>query len=120
MFFDCLHHCPAYAQALKRAHAHLRPGGYVLLLETTWLHRYSPHARQATRQFGVTELGFTRRQLRQALQDAGFRDIAFYHDPGPCYRGVWGFLKACLQVVCGYLSCYPQAKNIVLARKVGT
>lgn len=55
LFFDCLHHCPGYAEALKRAYAHLRPGGCVMLLETTWLHRYSPHAREATRQFGVTE-----------------------------------------------------------------
>jgi SAM-dependent methyltransferase len=117
LFFDCLHHCPGYAEALKRAYAHLRPGGYVLLMETTWLHRYSPHARQVTREFGVTELGFTRRQLRRALREAGFRDIVFYHDPGPCYHGVRGFLEACLRLCCGYFFFAPRAKNIVLARK---
>ncbi|MSR31817.1 MAG: class I SAM-dependent methyltransferase [Gemmataceae bacterium] len=117
LFFDCLHHCPAYAKALKRAYAHLRPGGHVLLLETTWLHRYSPHARQVTREFGVTELGFTRRQLRRALREAGFSDLSFYHDPGSSYRGVRGFLKACLRLGCGYFFYYPQAKNIVVARK---
>lgn len=117
LFFDCLHHCPAYAEALKRAYAHLRPGGHILLMETTWLHRYSPHARQVTREYGVTELGFTRRQLRRALRDAGFCDIVFHHDPGPCYQGIVGFLKACLRLCCGYFFYAPQAKNIVLARK---
>src|SRR5262249_35203031 len=117
LFFDCLHHCPGYAGALRRAHAHLRPGGSVLLLETTWLHRYSPHARRVTREFGVTELGFTRRQLRRALRQAGFRDVSFYRDPGPCYQGGWGFCKACLCLWFGYFFYYPRAKNIVVARK---
>ena len=94
LFFDCLHHCPRYSEALKRTHAHLRDGGWLMLLETTWLHRYSPHARAATRQYGVTELGFSRGQLRRAPREAGFTDITFHHDPGPCYRGVGGFLKA--------------------------
>jgi SAM-dependent methyltransferase len=117
LLFDCLHHCPGYPEVVKRAHAHLRPGGYLLLLETTWLHRISPHARQVTREFGVTELGFTRRQLRRALGDAGFRDICFYYDPGPFYRGFLGFLKAFLRLCCGYFFYAPQAKNIVVARK---
>ncbi len=117
LFFDSLHHCPKYPEALRRAYAHLRLGGHVLLLETTWLHRHSPHARQATREFGVSELGFTRRQLRRALEQAGFSDISFYYDPGPCYRGVGGFFKACLRLGCGYFFYYPAAKNIVVARK---
>lgn len=117
MFFDCLHHCPNFPSALQRAHAHLRPGGYLLLLETTWLHRYSPHARGETEKYGVTELGFSRGQLRRALRQAGFGDITFYHDPGPCYRGFFGFLKSWFRLACAFFLVYPQAKNIVLARK---
>lgn len=117
LFFDSLHHCPQYGAALKRAHAHLRPGGCLLLLETTWLHRYSPHARQFAQEFGVTELGFTRRELRKALREAGFGDVSFYHDPGPCYRGVLGFVQAWLRLGFGYLACFPQTKNIVVAQK---
>jgi SAM-dependent methyltransferase len=117
LYFDCLHHCPGYATALRRSFDHLRPGGCVLLFETTWLHRYSAHARQVTRSYGVTELGFTRRQLRRALADAGFTDITFSHDPGPSYKGVLGFLKAGLRLWCDFFFCFPQAKNIVTARK---
>jgi SAM-dependent methyltransferase len=115
--FDCLHHCPGYESALRRVAAHLRPGGYVLLFETTWLHRYSPHARETTRAYGVTELGFTRGQLRRGLKRAGFTDVTVVHDPGPGYRGVGGFLKAGLRLWCDFFFCFPQAKNIVLARK---
>ena len=117
LFFDCLHHCPAYQAVLQRTSAHLRPGGYVVLFETTWLHRISPHARQAVRKYGVTELGFTRRQLCRALAASGFPRATFYHDPGPCYRGLGGFLKAAARLSCDYWFVYPQAKNIVLAQK---
>lgn len=119
MFFDCLHHCPAYDRALLRVHEHLRPGGTLLLFETTWLHRYSPHAKEVTREYGVTELGFSKSQLRAALKDAGFGAITFHHDPGPSYRGPLGFLKANLRLWGDFLLCYPQAKNIVVARKPG-
>jgi SAM-dependent methyltransferase len=119
LFFDCLHHCPDYDAALARAHAHLRPGGYLLLMETTWLHRYSPHARQVSKELGVTELGFTRRQLRRSLRTAGFTDISFLHDPGPGYRGPLGFAKASLRLFFDYFLFFPQAKNIAVARKAG-
>jgi SAM-dependent methyltransferase len=117
LFFDSLHHCPEYREALRRAHTHLRPGGHVLLMETTLLHRYSRHAREFARTFGVSELGFTRRQLRRALKGAGFTHICFYYDPGACYRGLGGFVKACLRLCCGYFCYYPAVKNIVVARK---
>jgi SAM-dependent methyltransferase len=117
LYFDCLHHCPGFATALRRTFEHLRSGGYILLFETTLLHRYSRHARAVTRSYGVTELGFTRRQLRLALSAAGFTDIFFSHDPGPSYKGLSGFLKAGLRLWCDFFFYYPQAKNIVIARK---
>ena len=117
LLFDSLHHCPGYAEVLRRAWEHLRPGGWLLLFETTWLHRYSPHARGEARKYGVTELGFTRRQLRRALHAAGFRRLTRYHDPGPAYRGWRGLLWASLRLWCGFLACFPQSKQIILAEK---
>ncbi len=66
LLFDSLHHCPGYAQVLERAWLHLRPGGCLMLLEPSWLHLLSRHARAATRTYGVTELGFTRWGLSRA------------------------------------------------------
>jgi 2-polyprenyl-3-methyl-5-hydroxy-6-metoxy-1,4-benzoquinol methylase len=117
LLFDSLHHSPAFEKVLERACAHLRPGGRLLLMEPSWLHLYSPHARAATREYGVTELGFTRRRLKQALRHAGFGTVTHYYDAGVAYRGLLGFLRANLRLWCSYLFAYPQAKQIVLARK---
>jgi SAM-dependent methyltransferase len=117
LFFDCLHHCPQYGEVLRRACEHLRPGGAVLLLETTLLHRYSPHARAESRHYGITELGFSRRQLRRALTAAGFLAPRFFHDPGPVYRGAGGLLHSSCRLWCDYFFYFPRAKNIALAQK---
>lgn len=117
LLFDALHHCPAYGEVLRRAGDHLRPGGYLLLLEPSWLHRFSPHARREVKRFGVTELGFTRRQLRQALRQAGFERVWSFYDPGPIVRGPVGVLFACLRVCLGFAVAFPQTKQIMLARK---
>ena len=105
------------SETLRREWARLRPGGHVLLFETTWLHRISPHARWAVRTFGVTEQGFRRAQLRRALRRAGFEQIAFHHDPGLGFRGVCGLLGTLLRACCHFALLYPRAKNIVSACK---
>src|SRR5262249_24289381 len=79
LLFDALHHCPGCAEVLARAWGPLRRGGWLLLMEPSWLHRYSPHAREATRRFGVTELGFSRRELYRGLRRAGFRSVTTCH-----------------------------------------
>jgi SAM-dependent methyltransferase len=117
LLFDSLHHCPGNAQVLRRACEHLRPGGHLLLLEPSWLHLYSPHARAFSRQYGVTELGFSRRYLRRALRLAGFSQVHHYYDAGTPYRGFVGFLLANLRLWLGFLSCFPHIKQIVLAQK---
>jgi SAM-dependent methyltransferase len=117
LLFDALHHCPGYRRVLQRAYEHLRPGGYLLLLEPSWLHHLSPHARAFSRQYGVTELGFSRWHLSRALKQSGFNQVTHYYDAGRAFRGSLGFMHACLRVVCSFLCCYPQLKQIALAQK---
>jgi SAM-dependent methyltransferase len=117
LLFDALHHCPNYAEVLRRAYEHLQPGGCLLLMEPSWLHLYSPHAREATRVYGVTELGFSRFHLGRLLRKVGFRTVMHHHDSGPGYRGVGGFLLANLRLWCSYFFAFPQMKQIVLAVK---
>jgi SAM-dependent methyltransferase len=117
VMFDSLHHCPGYAEVIRRAWAHLRPGGCVLLFEPSWLHNYSPHARAVSRRFGVTELGFSRWHLTRLLRRTGFRRVAHFHDPGAAYRGPLGFLLAAFRLLCDFAISYPKHKQIVLAWK---
>jgi SAM-dependent methyltransferase len=117
LLFDALHHCPRYDRVLARACDHLRSGGFLLVMEPSWLHLVSPHARQASRTYGVTELGFTRFGLRRAFRRAGFRRTRFYHDAGGVYRGLGGFLLANVRLWSSFLFCYPRIKQIALAQK---
>jgi SAM-dependent methyltransferase len=117
LLFDSLHHCPGFAQVLQRAYEHLRPGGHLLLLEPSWLHRYSPHARAASRTYGVTELGFSRHQLARTLRRAGFAKITNYYDGGTAFQGLLGFVRTNLRIWFSYLCCSPRVKQIVLAQK---
>ena len=79
LIFDALHHCPRYDQVVARACEHLKPGGHLLVMEPSWLHLVSPHAKEATRVYGVTELGFTRFGLCDTAQVRCFRAPGFYH-----------------------------------------
>ena len=45
LIFDALHHTAAQQAALRGVHDRLKPGGWLLLGEPTWLHRLSPEAR---------------------------------------------------------------------------
>ena len=117
LLFDALHHCPAYPCVLRRACEHLRKDGRLVLMEPSWLHRFSPHARAATRRFGVTELGFSRHRLNRELRRAGFGRLTHYYDPGAPYHGLGGFLLANCRLWCGYLCCFPQVKQIIVAQK---
>jgi SAM-dependent methyltransferase len=117
LIFDALHHCPRYDLVLAQACSHLKPGGTLLVMEPSWLHLVSPRARRMARLFDVTELGFTRFGLWRTLRRAGFRRTSWYHDTGPVYRGLGGFLLANFRLWCSYLCCFPHIKQIVLAQK---
>jgi SAM-dependent methyltransferase len=117
LVFDALHHCSGYKRVLACTARHLKPGGAFLVMEPSWLHLISPHAREATRVYGVTELGFTRLGLRRSLRRAGFRRVSFYHDSGPPYQGLAGFLMANVRLWSSYLFCYPRIKQIALGLK---
>jgi SAM-dependent methyltransferase len=117
LLFDALHHCPGYREVLSRALQHLRTGGHLVIMEPSWLHHFSPAARAFSRQYGVTELGFTRWGLGRALQRAGFRRLTHYYDSGHAFRGLGGLVWTGIQITLCYLVGYPQNKQIIVAQK---
>jgi 2-polyprenyl-3-methyl-5-hydroxy-6-metoxy-1,4-benzoquinol methylase len=78
LIYDALHHTPRADLVFGAAHRALKPGGRLLLAEPNWKHRYQ--GRQATAEYGTTELGYTPRRLKSLLREAGFHKIQRFHN----------------------------------------
>jgi 2-polyprenyl-3-methyl-5-hydroxy-6-metoxy-1,4-benzoquinol methylase len=77
LVYEALHHSNRPDRVLASAHAALRPGGRLLLVEPNWAHRF--FGREATREFGTTENGFSTRHVKKLARDAGFTDVRRFH-----------------------------------------
>jgi SAM-dependent methyltransferase len=118
LIFDALHHTAAQAAALSAVHARLKPGGWLLLGEPTWLHRLSPEARRVRRERGWLERGITLRSLRRDLRAAGFEDVRRFFQPTRPYEGrVRGFAWQLTRLVAADLLVAPQAHLWLAARR---
>jgi SAM-dependent methyltransferase len=110
LIYDALHHAGDPRRALARAHEHLRPGGWLLLGETTWLHNISPAARRESRRTGWRERGFTGRRLRADLRDLGFVELRrFYQGTHPYESRGSEFVWQLIRLVAANFAVAPQA-----------
>ena len=118
LIFDALHHTAAQSAALRSAYGRLKPGGWLLLGEPTWLHRVSPEARRVRRERGWLERGLTLRGLRRDLRAAGFGDVRRFFQPTRPYEGrVRGFTWQLARLVAANLAWAPQAHLWVAAQR---
>jgi 2-polyprenyl-3-methyl-5-hydroxy-6-metoxy-1,4-benzoquinol methylase len=78
LLYDALHHSRRPELVLRAAFRALRPGGRLLLAEPNWKHRFE--GREASREFGTTEMGRGPRQVKRLLREVGFRDIRRFHN----------------------------------------
>jgi SAM-dependent methyltransferase len=78
LLYDALHHSRRADLVLHTAHRALRPGGRLLLVEPNWKHRFQ--GRDASDEYGVTEMGYSPRQLKRLLREAGFAEITRFHN----------------------------------------
>src|SRR5262249_58764820 len=78
LLYDALHHSRRAELVLKTAHNALKPGRRLLLVEPNWKHRFQ--GREASDEYGVTEMGYSPRRLKRLLRDAGFGDISRFHN----------------------------------------
>jgi SAM-dependent methyltransferase len=87
LVFDALHHTRAQRATLGGVHRRLKPGGWVLLGEPTWLHRISPEARRVRAERGWLERGLTLRGLKRDLRATGFGTVRRFFQPTRPYAG---------------------------------
>ena len=78
LLYDALHHSRRADLVLHAAHRALRLGGRLLLVEPNWKHRFQ--GREATDEYGVTEMGYSPRRLKRMLREAGFTEITRFHN----------------------------------------
>ena len=78
LLYDALHHTPRAELVFATAHRALKPGGNLLLAEPNWKHRFQ--GREASAEYGVTELGYSPRRLKRLLREQGFTDVRRFHN----------------------------------------
>jgi SAM-dependent methyltransferase len=76
--YDALHHSPRADLVFESARRALLPGGRLLVVEPNWKHRFQ--GRDASAEYGTTELGYSPRRLKRLLRDAGFTEIERFHN----------------------------------------
>jgi 2-polyprenyl-3-methyl-5-hydroxy-6-metoxy-1,4-benzoquinol methylase len=100
LVFEALHHSTRHRAVLQSIGRRLRPDGWLLIGEPTWLHRISPGAAAARRELGWVEKGFTARGLRRDLREAGFREPRrFFQPTAPYERRGLGFAWQLVRLV---------------------
>jgi SAM-dependent methyltransferase len=118
LVFDALHHSDQPGRAVLSIAQHLRPGGWVLFGEPSWLHRLSPRARKAERELGCSEHGIRVSRLKRHCRDAGLGDFRRFFEPTrPYERRATEFLWQSARLLAANLWVAPQASIWLAARK---
>jgi 2-polyprenyl-3-methyl-5-hydroxy-6-metoxy-1,4-benzoquinol methylase len=118
LIFDALHHTREQRATLEGVFARLRPGGWLVLAEPTWLHRLSPEARRVRAQRGWLERGLTLRGLKRDLRASGFGTVRRFFQPTRPYEGrVRGFTWQLTRLVAADLLWAPQAHLWIAAER---
>lgn len=118
IIFNALHHCVDESSVLKGACRALKPGGQLIIREPTWLHKFSPGAREVTRDAGHLEKGYFRISLSRTVKNQGFTKIRHYYEPGIIYdSGISSSVKAFFKFIGSRLGICPGMKVWITALK---
>ena len=119
LIFDALHHTVRQREVVRRVARHVRPGGWVLFGEPSWLHAISPEARMTTKEAGWVERGIFLRTLKHDCRLAGLTEFRrFYEGTSPFARGIGSFLWQLGRLVGAQVQVSPRT-SIWLAAKKG-
>lgn len=118
LVFDALHHSGRQRAVVLNVARHLRPGGWVLFGEPSWLHAVSPGARRVSRELGWIERGIGVRRLRRDCAAAGLGDFRRFFEPTRPYESrIRGCAWQALRLVAADIAVAPQASVWLAARR---
>ncbi len=120
LVFDALHHSSRQGEVVRRISEHLKPGGWVLFGEPSWLHSISSHARRTSKELGWIERGISVRKLKADCRSAGLGEFRrFYEGTSPFVPGVGRFLWELGRLVGAQVNVSPRT-SVWLAARRGT
>jgi len=118
LVYDALHHSARQRIVAANVANHLRPGGWVLFGEPSWLHAVSPGARRTSRELGWIERGIRVRSLRQDCAAAGLGDFRRFFEPTrPYHDRLRGFAWQATRLLAADIAVAPQASVWFAARR---
>lgn len=118
LIFDALHHSARQRAVVANVARHLRPGGWAVFGEPSWLHAISPDARRATRQHGWVERGVRVSALKSACREAGLGNFRRFFEGTQPYEGrVRAFGWQVIRLVAANVWVAPQASVWLAAQR---
>jgi SAM-dependent methyltransferase len=119
LLFDSLHHSAKQRQALISVAGRLKPGGWLLLGEASWLHRHSREAKHVHKERGWLERGLDLGELKADLAAAGFAEPRRFFQPTRPYEGRGrGFGWQLVRLIAANYWVAPQAHLWLAAKRV--
>jgi SAM-dependent methyltransferase len=118
LVFDALHHSEHPEAVVANIARHLKPGGWVIFGEPSWLHEFSPHARKTSRERGWLERGIKISSLKRVCRKAeldGFR--RFFEGTGPYEGRIRAFTWQLGRLVAANFWLAPQSSIWLAAEK---
>ncbi len=117
--FDALHHTTRQREVVANISRSLKPGGWVVFGEPSWLHNISPEAHRVHRDLGWVERGLTVRGLKADCRAAGLGNFRRFFEGTRPYEGrvrefAWQLIRLCAANV----AFAPQSSIWLAAQKV--
>jgi 2-polyprenyl-3-methyl-5-hydroxy-6-metoxy-1,4-benzoquinol methylase len=118
LVFDALHHSVRQREVIARLTRHVKPGGWILFGEPSWLHGLSPHARATSKDEGWIERGIVLRTLKRDCREAGLGEFRrFYEGTAPFSSSFGRFLYELARLVGAQVNVSPQTSLWLAAKR---
>lgn len=119
LIFDALHHTTRQEEVIRRVSKHLKPGGWVLFGEPSYLHAISPEARRVTREEGVIERGITLTSIKKDCRKVDLGNFQrFFESTSPYSARIKGFTWQLIRLVSANFFFAPQTSLWIAAQKI--